>query len=113
VIQAYGKGIRRRSTFQCGILVPYLDLNATPYQGFPCMQQVAFLPGPQGTLRVCALYPMQYLWARAYGNYLGLIELGRFMAHEMGLLLSEMTCVSLVAKLENPEPAMGIVGECK
>jgi hypothetical protein len=110
VIGAYQKGIRRRSTFQCGILVPYLDLNATPYQGFPCMQQVAFFPESNGTLRVSALYPMQYLWERAYGNYFGLIELGRFMAREMGLKLSTMTCVTLIAKLENPRAAIRVIG---
>ena len=110
VIEAYKAGIRRRSTFQCAIIVPYLDLNATPYQGFPCMQQVAFFPGPRSTLRICALYPMQYLWARAYGNYLGLIALGRFMAHEMDLSLSDMTCISLIAKLECPGAATEIIG---
>jgi hypothetical protein len=113
VIEAYKNGIRRRSTFQCGILVPHLDLNPTPYQGFPCMQQVAFLPTSRGTLRVCGFYPMQYLWARAYGNYLGLIEVGRFMAHEMGLSLVEMTCITLIAKLDNPPAAMKIVGGSK
>ena len=43
---------------------------------------------------------MHYLWARAYGNYLGLINLGRFMAKEMGLELRALTSIALVAKLD-------------
>ncbi len=111
VISAYRNGTRRRSALQCGILSPREDLNATPYQGFPCMQQVAFIPMGRNGLRVSALYPMQYLWARAYGNYLGLINLGRFMAAEMGLELRAMTCIALVAKLEKPALASRTVME--
>ena len=102
VISAYRSGTHRRSALQCGILAPNLDLNATPFQGFPCMQQVAFIPEGKDGLRISALYPMHYLWARAYGNYLGLINLGRFMAKEMGLELRVLTCVALVAKLDEP-----------
>jgi len=103
VISAYSSGTRRRSALQCAILAPSMDLNATPFQGFPCMQQVAFIPEGENGLRVSALYPMHYLWARAYGNYLGLLNLGRFMAAEMGLELTALTCVALVAKLDEPK----------
>lgn len=105
VISAYRSGTRRRSALQCGILAPNLDLNATPFQGFPCMQQVAFIPEGSNGLRISALYPMHYLWARAYGNYLGLINLGRFMAKEMGLELTALTSIALVAKLDEPKLA--------
>jgi hypothetical protein len=103
VISAYSNGTRRRSALQCGILAPNIDLNATPFQGFPCMQQLAFIPEGRNGLRISALYPMHYLWARAYGNYLGLINLGRFMAFEMGLELAALTCIALVAKVDEPE----------
>jgi hypothetical protein len=105
VISAYRDGTRRRSALQCGILAPHLDLNATPFQGFPCMQQVAFIPEGRNGLRISALYPMHYLWARGYGNYLGLIHLGQFMAMEMGLELKALTCIALVAKLDKPKLA--------
>jgi hypothetical protein len=105
VISAYRNGTRRRSALQCGILAPHLDLNATPFQGFPCMQQVAFIPEGKNGLRISALYPMHYLWARAYGNYLGLIHLGQFMATEMGLELKALTCIALVATLDEPKLA--------
>ena len=111
VISAYRSGIRRRSTFQCGIIYPPTDLNATPFQGFPCMQQVAFHPEGNGGLRVSALYPMHYLWARAYGNYVGLINLGKFVAKEMGLRLETLTCIALVAKLDDPNQAGPFLGD--
>jgi hypothetical protein len=109
VITAYRNRTRRRSALQCGILAPNFDLNATPFQGFPCMQQVAFLPEGRDGLRISALYPMQYLWARAYGNYIGLINLGTFMANQMGLKLTAMTCVSLIAKLDEPKLAQRLL----
>jgi hypothetical protein len=105
VISSYKSGLRRRSALQCGILNPPIDLNATPYQGFPCMQQLSFHKEGEASLRVSALYPMHYLWARAYGNYLGIINLGRFMAREMSLNLEAITCIALVAKLDNPKLA--------
>jgi hypothetical protein len=111
VISAYRGGTKRRSALQCAILAPSVDLNATPFQGFPCMQQVAFLPEGDHGLRISALYPMHYLWARAYGNYLGLIHLGRFMAGEMGLKLTALTCVALVAKLDKPNLILPFKGD--
>jgi len=73
------------------------------------MQQLAFIPEDGDGLRITALYPMQYLWARAYGNYLGLVRLGRFMGSEMGLELRGVTCIALVAKLEQPKLAIPFV----
>jgi len=99
VISAYSSGTKRRSALQCAILAPAKDLNATPLQGFPCMQQIAFLPEGKHGLRISALYPMHYLCERAYGNYLGLVNLGRFMAKEMGRELTACTCVALVGKI--------------
>jgi thymidylate synthase len=101
VISTYLAGNHRRSALQANVIVPWLDLNDARQLGFPCMHQVAFLPnGDQGTLHVVGFYPMQYLYERAYGNYLGLIRLGHFMAHEMGLDLKTMSCASIVAKVE-------------
>jgi hypothetical protein len=111
VISAYRGGTNRRSALQCAILAPSVDLNATPYQGFPCMQQIAFLPEGNNGLRISALYPMHYLWARAYGNYLGLLNLGRFMAREMQLELTALTCVALVAKLDKPRLILPFKGD--
>ena len=53
--------------------------------------------GPLNTDRrhvvnVNAFYATQYAFERAYGNYLGLCWLGRFVAHEMGLTLASVSC---------------------
>ena len=44
-------------------------------------------------LAVTGFYPTQYMFERAYGNYLGLCRLGNFMAHEMELRLSQVVCI--------------------
>jgi hypothetical protein len=101
VIETYLGGNHRRSALQASLIVPEVDLNNAPLQGFPCMQQIAFVPNSKTvTLHVVAFYPHQYLFRRAYGNYLGLIQLGRFAAHEMRLTLTDVTCVSAIADLE-------------
>jgi hypothetical protein len=39
-------------------------------------------------------YIMQYAFDRAYGNYLGLCRLGRFMAKQLDVPLSRVVCIS-------------------
>ena len=103
VIETYLGGNHRRSALQASVIVPWRDLNNARQLGFPCMQQVAFVPtSANATLHVVGFYPHQYLFQRAYGNYLGLIRLGRFVAHEVHLTLAAITCVSTIAELEVP-----------
>lgn len=55
---------------------------------------------PDGNqLDLCAFYAMQLVLEKAYGNYLGLVRLGEFLAHEMTLELRRVTCVASVTKL--------------
>ena len=49
------------------------------------------------SLAVTGFYAKQHMFERAYGNYLGLCHLGRFMAHEMGLTLSQVVCIATPA----------------
>lgn len=93
------KGNRRRSALQVGIIDPLKDHTNQPVRGFPCLQQIAFAPLDGGGLSVTGFYPSQYLFDRAYGNYLGLCWLGHFVAHEFGLELKEMTCIAGIGKL--------------
>jgi hypothetical protein len=101
IINTYRPG-RRRSALQASIVDPLKDLSTdAPYLGFPCMNHVGFLPNTRTqTLTVVAYYPMQYLYRRAYGNYLGLIRLGTFMGHEMGFTCDKVVCMAGVAKIE-------------
>lgn len=100
IIQMFNDGTRRRSAFQATPYYPLTDLKATPYLHFPCLQQIAFIPTRSQQLTVLGFYPIHYLFQRAYGNYLGLVHLGEFMAHGMSLRLSRVICIAGVATLE-------------
>lgn len=88
----------RRSAFQASIFTPGEDHKPTPFLGFPCLQHVMFTPINDDELYVTGIYAVQYLFKKAYGNYLGLCHLGQFMAHEMDRKLTQMSCVANVAK---------------
>lgn len=93
VLTAYESGVRRKTAFQVGVFMPSADLTRQRRRGFPCLQQVAFTPLGNGTLGITGFFASQYLFQRAYGNYLGLCRLGQFMAHEMQLEFTQMTCM--------------------
>lgn len=99
IIETYGRGNHRRSALQVGIFDPKHDHTHQRQRGFPCLQQIAFTPFGDGELAISAFYATQYLFEKAYGNYLGLCNLGRFVAHELGLQLTRMTCFAGVATL--------------
>jgi hypothetical protein len=89
----------RRSILQVAIFQPSLDHSNAALLGFPCLQHITFAPTSDG-LNVNAFYAVQYIAERAYGNYLGLCRLGRFVAHVLGLPLATVTCVAGVAELD-------------
>jgi hypothetical protein len=115
ILQCYRGGIRRKPALQAGLLNPAVDfpvqaavfnpahdLTMQPQRGFPCMQQIAFAPDSEHkTVSMSAFYASQYLYKRAYGNYLGLCRLGRFMASEMDLKLARVTCYVGFAQLDD------------
>jgi hypothetical protein len=98
IIDTFRAGNHRRSALQASIFDPTRDHTNSRQLGFPCLHQVAFAPGPNGTLVVTGFYATQYLLERAYGNYLGLCRLGRFMAKQMGLTFGKMICIASVAQ---------------
>lgn len=84
----------RRSALIATIFDPTLDHSAQRLRGFPCLQQVCFLPDSGSkTLSLNTIYAMQYLTDRAYGNYIGLLRLGVYMAREMGLEMVNLNCM--------------------
>ena len=92
------KGVRR-SMFQATTFDPDRDHVRDAQLGFPCLQQVSFEPTAAG-LVTNAFYATQQIFDKAYGNYLGLAQLGAFMAHEMGIRLARLNVMVGVAKLE-------------
>jgi thymidylate synthase len=91
----------RRSALQASLVNPFLDSVHSPRLGFPCLHQVSFVPdAKKRSLEIVAYYPTHYLFQRAYGNYLGLINLGRFMSHEMNFTFEGLTCIAGIGILE-------------
>jgi hypothetical protein len=85
--------------FQTTTFDPERDHVASAQLGFPCLQQVSFEPTEAG-LVTNAFYATQQIFDKAYGNYLGLAQLGAFMAHEMGMPLARLNVMVGIAKLE-------------
>jgi hypothetical protein len=103
IINTYvGKRNHRRSALQACLYNPFIDASHSRRLGFPCLQQIAFIPNKGRELTVLAFYPVHYIFERAYGNYLGLAHLGGFMAKEMGLHLVRVICTAGVAQFEAP-----------
>jgi hypothetical protein len=98
IIATYRGGNHRHSALQASIFDPTRDHTNAPLRGFPCLQQVAF-GVDDGRLEVTGFYALQHHISKAYGNYLGLCWLGRFMAQQMGVTLSQVTCVASLLKL--------------
>jgi len=90
---------RRRSMLQAAVLEPGRDITNQRQRGFPCLQQVSFAPYGNNELAVIGFYATQYIFQKAYGNYLGLYNLGRFVAHELELKLTQVTCFTGIAEL--------------
>lgn len=99
ISQFEGRERVRRSMFQVSVFDPDRDHVADAQLQFPCLQHVSFEPTKQG-LVVNAFYATQQLFVKAYGNYLGIAQLGSFMAHEMKTNLLRMNVVVGVAKFE-------------
>jgi len=97
ILDAWSVGCHRHSALHAAIFDPFQDHSASRQRGFPCLQQVAFHPhGGNGRdgLSVVAFYATQLLLEKAYGNYLGLYRLGKFMAGELDLRLVRVVCVA-------------------
>jgi len=88
-----GHGRRpRQSALQVACFDPCIDQNGAALSGFPCLQQLSFAYDDDGGLAINAYYPTQYIFDRAYGNYLGLCHLGNFMARQLHLDFVRLNC---------------------
>ena len=106
IINTWHRGNHRRSALQASIVDPNVDHTHQRQRGFPCLQQVAFAPQGDSGLSVTGFYAKQHMFERAYGNYLGLCRLGRFMAHEMGLTLRQVICIATPGSRDRNKSAL-------
>ncbi|WP_273210106.1 hypothetical protein [Runella zeae] len=100
IINSLGGSKVRRSKLQASIFDPTRDHSESPYQRFPCLQHVTFYKNPKGGLILNSFYAIQYLYERAYGNWLGLINLGKFVAKELQIELERFNCFVGVEQLD-------------
>ena len=100
ILSQYGrrKGVRS-SMLQASTFDPERDHVANAQLGFPCLQQMSFVPTDDG-LVMNAFYATQQIFNKSYGNYLGLTRLGAFMAHEMNMRFARLNVMVGLAKLE-------------
>jgi hypothetical protein len=98
ILSQFRTGVRR-SMLQATTFDPGRDHVASAQLGFPCLQQVSFEPTAAG-LVTNAFYATQQIFDKAYGNYLGLAQLGAFMAHEIGMPFARLNVMVGIAKLE-------------
>jgi hypothetical protein len=82
-----------QSVLQLAIRDPARDLTHNPRPFFPCLQQVSFAYDNESGISITGYYPTQYIFDRAYGNYLGLSNLGNFVAREMNRKLVRVNCI--------------------
>jgi hypothetical protein len=99
IIETYKSGNHRKSALQAAVFDPRKDHTNSRQKGFPCLQQVAFTPLPGNGMSVTGFYATQYQFEKAYGNYLGLYYLGRFMAKHLELKLTQVICIANLLKL--------------
>ena len=93
--------VKRRSKLQASIFDPTKDHTTGMFQKFPCLQHVTFYKSDDGGLVLNSFYAVQYFYRRAYGNWLGLVNLGKFVAKESGLRFERMNCFIGVEQLDN------------
>lgn len=101
IIQTWHMGNHRRTALQAAVFDPHRDHTHQRQRGFPCLQQVTFAQQGSSGMAVTGFYATQYIFRRAYGNYLGLCRLGHFMAKEMKRQLTQVTCIASPAKLDS------------
>jgi hypothetical protein len=100
ILSSYNERAGVRDTMlQVAIFDPARNHIKMARVGFPCLQHLSFVPTKEG-LAVNAFYATQYVFDKAYGNYLGLAQLGAFMAHELNLPLARLNVTVGVANLD-------------
>ncbi|HVX14920.1 MAG TPA: hypothetical protein VHC22_27265 [Pirellulales bacterium] len=109
MIQHCRPGVRR-TMFQAAVYDPVRDQSASAQQGFPCLQHLTFVPEFRNkTLSLNAFYATQQLFMKAYGNWLGLVRLGLFVAGQVDLRLGAMNCYVGIEKMDKrPKPGTAL-----
>lgn len=91
---------------------PTYDRKFVRQMNFPCLSFISIKPEsaekPGGKIHMTALYRNHYFISRAYGNYLGLGWLLKFIAEATGKEAGELLCISSLAKLDSSSTKISI-----
>lgn len=91
----------QRMALQTAIYDPVRD-QTEARRHFPCLQHLTFVPDfERRTLTLNAFYAMQLLFGKSYGNWLGLMRLGAFVASQTELRFERLNCYSGVQKMDS------------
>lgn len=108
IIQACKPGAQSMA-LQAAVFDPARD-QVKERRGFPCLQHVTFVrDNDRGTLSLNAFYALQSFFVKAYGNWLGLMRLGAFVAGQTGLRFERLNCFAGVQKMRagaRPKPGV-------
>jgi hypothetical protein len=99
LIKNFEAGVRRPTAMVLNIFDPGRDHTRQRRRGFPCLNRIGLSVVGKGKLALKADYPAQFLLERAYGNYLGVCRLGKFLAGELNVELVQVTCTADLALL--------------
>ena len=112
---AHQNGQRRFNAYEIGIATPADEAIAVPILvggkdrrviGFPCLSHLSFSLN-KGVVHLSAVYRSHDFISRAYGNYLGLGRVLRFVAQQSGFPAGELTCLSASATAEIGKSGVG------
>ena len=92
---------RRRSMWQATVFDPVRDHSRKAQLQFPCLQQISLSFLDDGAVLLNAFYATQQIVKRGYGNYLGLMRLGQFLAGEMGRPFAGLVVYVGIAKMDS------------
>jgi thymidylate synthase len=115
--------VHRGNQFEIGLASPSDESIALPVVvpgrdrqiiGFPCLSHVS-LSLQKGVVHMAALYRNHEFLERAYGNYVGLGQLLRFVAQQSGWPAGELTCISASVTLGNfsRSTVAGLLANCR
>jgi hypothetical protein len=100
IIQACKPGAQSMA-LQAVIFDPVRD-QVKERRGFPCLQHVTFVrDNDRGTLSINAFYALQSFFVKAYGNWLGLLRLGAFVASQTNLRFERLTCFAGIQQMRS------------
>ena len=85
----------------------------TKITGFPCLSHISFTLDHR-KLNLAAIYRNQYFFQKAYGNYMGLSGLMRFLCIESGCEMGELLCIATHADAElGVKKLNGLIEACR